>query len=251
MMERVARIAHVATLAGAGLLLGAASAGAAPFTLGGVDAQSQYTANDGIFTFNDTINGANPVAEAGTVTSSSVAAIPTGNDIDLDLQLDTSGGYDPSSDGLLNASFAGSGPGAEIQLWDSGRNNVLLALDVDFVDVTGFFPAFPGGSESSFSLGSTSLSTLGTSSRITVAGGTQAAAVGGVGTEGVLQLGISNPDPAVTSANTGSYLSSDFTVIDQTAPSNAVTWDMAFVPEPGTSLLVGAGLLGLALRRRG
>ncbi len=76
--------------------LGLSPGQARAVAIGGTDAQSQYTgfapllSDSGIFTFDDTLNGANPAPEPGTVTTADGAGLAglVGGVIDLELMLD-------------------------------------------------------------------------------------------------------------------------------------------------------------------
>lgn len=235
------------------------SATALGIEISGVDIQSQYTgfnpvvSDSGVFTFNDTINGTNPNPEPGTVTTESQPLGLVGGRIDLEIMLDTTS-FNPATGNLLGAPFIGTGVPNEIVIWDSTLNTVLLAFGVDFVDVTGVTPQYPPFlPDSIITLGENVLSGLGVSSRLVVQGGSVAAAVGGVGTQAVLQLTISNPDPQVTTTNMNGYLDDSFVVgIPGAPPTYGVNWEITIVPEPSTSLLVGGSLLvwAAAARRR-
>lgn len=236
------------------------SAAALGIELSGVDLQSQYTGfnpvvtDSGVFTFHDTVNGTNPSPEPGTVTTESHPLGLVGGRIDLEIMLDTSS-FDPATGNLLGAPFIGTGVPNEIMIWDSTQTTVLLAFGVDFIDVTGVTPQFPPYlPDSIITLGENVLSGLGVSSRLVVQGGTKAADVGGIGTEAVLQLTISNPDPQVTTTNLNGYLDDSFVVgIPGDPPTYGVNWEITIVPEPSTALLLGGSLLAwtaLARRRR-
>lgn len=256
-MGKTTRRAGYAGLAAAVLL----SAGLAhAIAIGGVDAQSQYSgytpvdAESGVFTFEDSLNGSNPSPEPGTVTTADNPALAAlvGAVIDLEIQLDTSGGFDPATDSILDATFVGTGAWPEIMIWeDETRTTLLLALDVDFVNVTQILPSFPPFIPccGSFTLGQPELSTLGVQSRLVVAGGSFAGAVGGVGTEAVLQIFISDPVPSFGTADVTNFLNDDFTVGFNVNPSSEVTWEIEFVPEPSVALLLGAGLVALGAMR--
>jgi len=122
-------------LLGAGAFLLVVAGAATAVSIGGTDAQSQYTAVDGVFTFDDTLNGLNPSPEPGTVTTADNPALAglVGGLIDLELLLDTTGGFNPAAGFITDASFVGTGPGSEIVIWDSTGSTILLALDVSFV----------------------------------------------------------------------------------------------------------------------
>ncbi|MGH0035052.1 MAG: PEP-CTERM sorting domain-containing protein [Myxococcota bacterium] len=228
--------------------------------IGGVDAQSQYTGytpvvgDSGVFTFEDTLNGTNPSPEPGTVTTADAPGLAglIGGAIDLEIMLDTSG-FNPAAGNLLDASFLGTGAAPEIIIWDSpARNTVLLALDVDFVNVTQILPAFPPFIPccGSFTIGQPEVSSYGVQSQLQVVGGTFAAAAGGIGTGATLQIFISDPVPTLDNTNVNSFLNDDFTVGFNVNPSSEVTWEINFVPEPGTTLLACSGLAGLAMAGR-
>ncbi|MCP5059189.1 MAG: PEP-CTERM sorting domain-containing protein [bacterium] len=245
-MQRAVELMRCLAL-GAALVLVAGAAQAV--SIGGTDAQSQYTASSGIFTFDDTVSG---TAERGTVTTAdnpALAALVSGR-IDLEIKLDTSG-FNPATDLITGASFIGTGPAAEILIWDSTETIVLLSFDVTFVNVTNALPseiAPPGGT---IIVGNPVASSYGTDSALTVAGGTMAAAAGGIGTQAVLHINISDPVPTFDLADLFNYLDSDFTVGLDVGPTSEVVWEIELlVPEPGTVLLLGMGIAVLASRRR-
>jgi hypothetical protein len=232
------------TLLGAAVavMLGwAAAAGATPLRIDAVDAQSQYTgfnpvvSDSGVFTFNDTFNGTNPSPERGTVTSSDVAGLLSGR-VDLEIVLDTTS-YDPATSTPLGAPFVGTGPGAEIVIWDASETSVLLTFDVGFINVTSVAP---------FAMGTPNLDGYGVSSQLTVAGGSLAGAVGGIGTAAVLEIIVDSPSPQLTTGTLFGYLNDSFTVgIPDQPPVGQV--DIAIViPEPSVFVL-GAAALGAGM----
>jgi hypothetical protein len=240
-----------AVLLAVALAVGAAStAGATPLRIDAVDVQSQYTgfspvvADSGVFTFNDTFNGTNPSPERGTVTASDVAGLLSGR-VDLEIVLDTSS-FNPATSTPVGAPFVGTGPGPEIVIWDPTETTVLLAFDVDFIDVTVVAPFGDG----SLTLGTPNLPDYGLSSQLSVSGGTLAGTVGGIGTRAVLEIIIDSPSPQLTTANLFGYLNDSFTVgIPGSPPVGQV--DIAIViPEPSVFALGATALVALVLRSR-
>ena len=240
------------------LALGLAPGRAWASSIGGTDAQAQYTGfspllpDSGIFTFNDTLNGTNPAPEPGTVTTADDPGLTglVGGAIDLEIELDTSA-YDPATGALLAASFIGTGPGSEVLIWDSpAKTSLLLALDVSFIDVVQAFPLEFAPPRGTVTLGNVQLSTFGIDSQLTVTGGSFAAAAGGVGTGATLQILVADPLPdgvALADLLSGGFWNKTLTVGFNTNPTSAVTWEINFlaVPEPGLAALLGVGLLAL------
>jgi hypothetical protein len=221
-------------------------------SIAGVDLETQYNGTSGIFTFDDTINGTNPNAEPGTVTTADNPALADLVDglIDLEMVLDTSGGFNPAAGSFLDASFVGTGAAAEIVIWDETGTIVLLAMDITFVDVTNGLPSEFAPPAGQIVVGNPTIGSVGTDSLITVVGGTHAGAAGGLGTQGVLHLNIANPVPSFDLADANNWWSQDFTVGLNVNPTSAIVWEIEFVPEPGTVILLGGGLAALGGWRR-
>lgn len=230
-----------------------AAAPALSVSIAGIDAQSQYDATSGVFTFDDTLNGTNPAAEPGVVTTAdnpALAALVNGL-IDLEFELDLSGGFDPLTDSFLDASFGPTSAAPEIVIWDETGTTVLLAMDVSFINVTNGLPSEFSPPAGQIVVGNPTINSLGNDSLITVVGGTFAGAIGGIGTQGVLHLNLANPVPSFDFADVNNWWSQDFTVGFNANPTSAVVWEIEFVPEPGTAILLGSALAALAgLRRR-
>jgi len=221
-------------------------------SIGGVDAQSQYTSSDGIFTFDDTLNGTNPAAESGKVTTADNPALAAlvGGWIDLEIMLDTSS-FNPAAGLVTDASFIGTGLASEIVIWDVTKTTVLLSLQVSFVDVTTASPSEFAPPAGTIVLGDPAIGSVGTHSLLTVSGGTHAGVVGGTGTQAVLHINISDPVPSFDLADLFNYFDSDFTVGFDANPTSEIVWEIEFVvPEPGTALLLGMGFVVLGARRR-
>jgi len=260
--------ARSATLSGllaiaAAVVLAAAPAGAVTISFSGIDAQSQYTGysgppgpdTPGIFTFDDTVNGANLAPEPGVVTAQHNIAGLLGGVINLEMMLDTTGGYDPATDQATIASFMGTG-GNEVTIWDATQTTLLLSFDLSYVDVRNISAL--GTVNNLVRLGDAEGSLVPNRSLLTVTGGSLAGTVGGLGTQAVLDIVINDPNPALpddlASAVAGypGFWNDSFTsgIAGGSTPEAGVNWAITIIPEPGTGSLLGLALLGLAGWRR-
>lgn len=227
-----------------GVLLTSSAAFAATIAIGGTDDETQYTASIGILSFDDATNS------PGLVTTSDVAGL-IGAEINLELMLDTSS-FDPVTGDVRDAVFIGTGPGAEITIV-SGEM-VLLALDVDFVQVTSapHSEGNLGKPVGKITLGNPLIEEYGDTSALTVAGGTLSELFGGVGEPAVLHVFMTSLAPAMTKdLRDSGYLALDFTN-GVGGAAESTTWNITVgaIPEPGTAVLLGFALLGLAAARR-
>jgi hypothetical protein len=229
-----------------GALLTSSAALAIDIEIGGVDAETRYTASTGVLSFDDA------TGTPGLVTTSEIPGM-VGAEIDLELMLDTSS-FDPATGDVRDAVFIGTGAGPEITI-RSGEI-VLLALDVSFVEVTSAaHSGSPTGQpDGKITLGNPLFEEYGITSVLTVAGGTMSDSYGGVGQPATLHLFMSSLNPKMTkSLRNSGFLGLDFTNgLGTTAESTTwnITVDPPLVPEPGTAALLGAALLGLAAAAR-
>jgi hypothetical protein len=237
------------------IALGAAAPAAAlEINIGGIDTETQYNHPGapyapGILTFDDSFNGWNN-PEPGVVTSADllVAAL-LGADVNFEVLLDTSG-FNPATGDVRDAVFIGTGLGPEITMMSG--NTVLLAFDVQFIEVTQAIPnGTLGGPTGTIILGNPLVTEIGVTSELTVSGGSLNALVGGVGTKAAMELLLSSLNPTMTKTlrNAG-YLNSNFTN-GVGLPAVSATWNIRVnVPEPQTALLVAGGALALVAAAR-
>jgi hypothetical protein len=236
-------------------LVASAPALASSIQVGGTDAETQYTydgnTDTGILTFYDAFNGFN-LPENGVVTSSVQVPGLIGKDVMFEVMLDTSS-FNATTGDVRDARFIGTGAGPELTIWDGAT--LLLALDVNFIEVSNAFRAggIVGGADGTIQMGAFDAQTYGVASALTVVGGTLNAAVGGIGTGAVMEVLMSSLNPPMTKALLQSgYLGTNFSNgVGSTGVST--TWNLAFVPEPQTVVLLAAaalGALGAARRLR-
>lgn len=266
------------------LFVGAQSALAVEYHLGGVDANSEYIgqragdisppADAGIFRFKDFLNGINYEDELGVVTSGDVPGFDVllkDGKVDFEAILDSAlqrngAAWVPGTSNIQQAKFLGTG-GYEFMIYDPNDNTtVLLALDLNYIDVSSAAVAFPAGGDADGeiifgqldSINDDALTTYGISkgSALKVSGGTLNQLVGGIGAKAVLQLTMSTISPPIlTSNDRKGYLNTNFiSGFGAVPPDQATVWDLTIlaVPEPSSVILAAAGLLaGLAAARRG
>lgn len=226
--------------------------------IGGVDSETAYNGFDGvpagqngILTFDDAFNGFNDPEQGQVTTSAQVPAL-IGGKVYFEALLDTSA-FVPATGDVRDAVFIGTGAGPEITILSPIDNTtVLLAFDIDFIEVTQGIPSGGlGGATGTIILGNPQESEYGITSQLQVAGGTLNALVGGVGTPAVMEMLMSALAPTMTKAlrNAG-YLNTDFTN-GVGGSLEDTTWNITIIPEPSSAVLVGVALVGLvAIARR-
>jgi len=255
-------------------LLIAAPAAALEIHIGGIDANSQYTGFKtdspdtpppplaaGILTFDDQFNEMN-TPELGRVTSYDLPAL---NLIQGGIQakvhfeavlgpLSQQGiNFIPKDENVKQAIFLGTS-GADFTILDPIDNmTVLLAFELNFIEVTGATKALAGvDPDGSILLGDPTATA--TSSKLVLTGGTLANLVGGVGTQARLEIlmGTLTP-PILARADFTGYLNANFSSGVGSDPVATTVWNLTIIPEPSTAVLLGFSLLGVlaAARRRG
>ena len=233
------------------LIVALAPLGAAGISFSGTDVQSQFTSysagpvidTPGLFTFNDTLDSANPTPTAGVVTAEDGVTGLAGGQIDLEMLLDPS--YDASGPiiGAPFTPFIGAG-GNDILIWDASRSTVLLAFSVSFVNVRN---ANGLGSSNLIAFGDPEGSETRINSELQVIGGSLAAAVGGTGSFATLDI-LLDPIPEL-STGFGDFLAGYPGVLENSL-SGGVVWSITMTPEPGTGLLLGSALVALGVHGR-
>jgi hypothetical protein len=270
MKLRDGRSATTLGLLAAALLI-AAPAAALEIHIGGIDANSQYTGWNtllsppsppaaGILSFDDQFNNYN-TPELGRVTSYDLPALnliqgPNQAKVTFEAELGplSQGGlnFNPALNNVKQAIFLGT-EGADFTILDPIDNmTVLLAFELDFIEVTGATRARAGVDPDGSILFGDPTATA-TSSKLVLSGGTLANLVGGIGTQARLELlmGTLTP-PILAKADFTGYLNTNFLSGVGSAPVATTVWNLTIIPEPSTAALLGFSLLGIlaAARRR-
>lgn len=219
----------------AACLLVAPTAGAVLIDVAGTDLATAYTAGapGEIDSQSD--------GSAAFVTSSANPAL-AGAEIEFKLQLDAT----PIAPGTaLGSLWSGANAGgADVLIIDPGTLDVLVALEVNSLEGGNVTASSPGNVLNSFTLGS--LDELDPKSDLSITGGTLAGLFGGIGNAAHLQLTITNIDTTITAPPFGfGLLNGSF------GGTTNVQIGFVATPEPGTGMLLGTALLGLAGWRRG
>lgn len=219
------------TFAAAILVMASQPAAAALFELiTATDPVAEFTMGSGVITSLDSGGGG---TEATVLPGSSLGS---GNTMHLELQLDGTG----EQSFTFGTGFEGTWPlsSPELIILD-GVGTPLLTADLTTITVTGqsLVPGTAGSVSTSVTLGVLDL----VQTHLVLTGGTEAANFGGIGALGQMSVLINSPS---VDWDFGSVFDEDFT-----AQMN-VQLQFFVAPEPGTGLLVGLSLLGLALRER-
>lgn len=232
-------------------------------TLGGIDATGQYACPSGpgptcfgTLSFDDPSPGPDPgeVTTADPLLSAALGAwvsfeVVLGPVMNYCVDADppcTDPNFVPDTTNIRWARFLGSGD--DFVIFDDGMN-VLLAFDINFIDVSTFVKAAndPVG-DGAISLGGFSEESYKVYSQLAISGGTLNQLVGGVGTPAVLAVQLISLTPSLADAK--GYFGNNFLTGVGPAPVSASTWDLTIIPEPSTAVLLGSGLLGLIASAR-
>jgi hypothetical protein len=255
-------------------LCAAAPALATPIAvLGGIDDVGQYACPAGsgplpsstcfgTLSFDGPDMGSDPgeVTSADPPTNPTLAAAVLGAEVSLEVVLgpwkNNQWGivpFDPANTRVDRARFLGDG--SDFVIRDPLSGNVLLAFDVNFIDVSSFTlenpPADPDGS---LTVGAFSEASYGQFSALTLSGGTLNQLAGGPGQRAVLSVQMITLLPGLNFGLGKGYLGSNFLSGVGASPESGAVWDLTIlpnvIPEPSTAALVGFGLLGLIASAR-
>lgn len=187
------------------------------------DPVSQFTVSSGVFNTADGTGDA--VGEE--------PSILLGTSVHVEAMLDGAGETAFS----IGTRFVGT-PDLVPDIWITDGSSTLLTADVVYVDVTNVSLA-----GDSITIGNVDGSFA--SSKITLTGGTLAGSFGGVGTQGELQLVLTDTSLGdLTAGSLGNLFQADFT--------SQTNITLAFVPEPLVAAQLALGFAGLVFlgRRR-
>jgi hypothetical protein len=209
--------------------------------MGGSDLDSDYTASSGVLTFGSG-------SDLGNVTSTWLQTA----DVSFDVVLDLSGGFNPATDYALNATFVGASEGPDFVIYEPLNSSVVaLGFEVNFIEVTAVRThqmfTRPGGE---IQLGQAEV--FQATSRLVLTEGSALNSVLQAGSEAWLRVVLRSLDPSLTTAGGPGYLGSDFQGGITGPPVSTSQWAIVIepIPEPGTAMLLGLGLLTLVATAR-